>query len=116
MALMVRAVSEVSRVGGERLAHVEAVAERLMGPYHLPAVKEALGCLIPASLHPDLDGKKPKGRAQAGGGPGGVCLKAGQWQIDVGQERDLYGSVALSKAMLVRSRSDGAAPAAVKYV
>ena len=100
MALMLRAVSEVSSVGVERQAQVEAVAQRLMGPYHLPAVKEALGCLIPASLHPDLDGTKPKGRAQAGGGPGGVCLKAGQWQVDVGQERGLYGSVALSKGML----------------
>ena len=61
MALMMRAVSEVSRVGRAVPARVEAVAERLMGPYHLPAVKEALGCLIPASLHPDLDGTKPKG-------------------------------------------------------
>jgi hypothetical protein len=26
---------------------------------HMPALREALGCLIPPALHPTLDGKKP---------------------------------------------------------
>ena len=60
-ALMARAVSEVGRAGESLRAQVEAVGERLLGKYHLPAVKEALGCLIPAALSPELDGKKPKG-------------------------------------------------------
>ena len=33
-------------------------------------------------------------------GPGGVCLQAGHWRINVWEERDLYGSVAVSKGML----------------
>ena len=66
----------------------------------MPAVKEVLGCLIPASLDPELDGVKPKGKAKASGGPGGVCLLAGRWQLDVTQERDLGGETALSKGML----------------
>ena len=56
-ALMARAVSEVGRAGESLRAQVEAVGERLLGKFHLPAVKEALGCLIPAALSPELDGK-----------------------------------------------------------
>ena len=51
MALMARVVAEVCGVGKGSREHVEAVAERLMGTFHLPAVREALGCLIPGSLH-----------------------------------------------------------------
>ena len=72
VALMEKAVSEVGGGQGARRARVEAVARRLLSEYHLPAVKEALGCLIPVGLHPDLDGTKPKGKVQPGSGPGGV--------------------------------------------
>ena len=79
--LMGKAASEVCGAGKLEAWRVDAVASRLLGRLHLPAVQEALGCLIPQSLDPALDGVKPKGRAQAGSGPGGVALDAGQWAI-----------------------------------
>ena len=43
-----------------------AVANRLLGERHMPAVREALGALIPEALHPRLDGRKPRGKPGAG--------------------------------------------------
>ena len=78
-------------MGPDSRAEVErvcmSVAVRLRGDLHMPAVREALGCLIPEGLHPRLDGRKPKGR-----GPGavpertGVHLAAGSWKVDVFEE------------------------------
>ena len=100
-ALMARAVDRVAaRAGAAERPQVEGVARRLLGEYHLPAVQEALGCLIPRALDPELDGKKPKGQAAAGTGPGGVALAAGRWQLNISQEGDLYRPVALSKGLL----------------
>ena len=39
---------------------VRVVAERLQGPLHLPAVREALQCLIPEWLGSCLDGRQKK--------------------------------------------------------
>ena len=60
------------------------VAERLRGPLHEPAVREALGCLIPEWLDPRLDNKKPKGktgwvRGADGCALGGRHLESGRW-------------------------------------
>ena len=97
-ALMARAVDRVAaRAGAAERPQVEGVARRLLGEYHLPAVQEALGCLIPRALDPELDGKKPKGQAAAGAGPGGVALAAGHGQLNISLEGDLYRPVALSK-------------------
>ncbi len=51
-----------------------AVANRLLGEYHMPAVRKALGTLIPEALHPRLDGRKPGGEAWGGGGARGCEL------------------------------------------
>ena len=60
------AAEGLAEASGCDLATVLAVAERLKEAWHLPAVLEAMGCLIPPALHPRLDGLKPKGEAQAG--------------------------------------------------
>ena len=51
---------------------VRAVAERLQGPLHLPAVREALQCLIPEWLDSSLDGGQ---RKTARGDPDRVGVK-----------------------------------------
>ena len=62
-----------------------AVAERLQGPLHAPAVREALQCLIPEWLDSSLDGKQ---RKTARGDPDrvGVRLSAKAWSVDVSTE------------------------------
>lgn len=65
---------------------MQAVAERLQEPFHLPAVREALGCLVPEHLHPRLDGKKPRGLRREGGEHIGVHLEADRWRVDVSEE------------------------------
>ena len=85
------------RIGGnhsQKLAMCRQVAFRLLhdgdGEYHMPAVREALGCLIPEALHPALDNRKPKGGVSAGDlGNLGVHLSAGRWQVDVSLENKL---------------------------
>ena len=64
-----RACEDEGRDGGDR-QQCEGVATRLLRPVdvgggrhvalHVPLVQEKLGCLIPADLHPRLDGKEPK--------------------------------------------------------
>jgi hypothetical protein len=72
-------------------AHEEAarVCERLRDPLHMPAVLEAIGCLIPKSLHRSLDGVKPRGKAQAGAAMGAPTLQAGTWKLDVDDEKSI---------------------------
>ena len=68
---------------------VQGVAERLLGPLHVDRVMEVLGCLIPKSLHPCWDGKKPRGKAGAAVGPVGVYVHAGTWRVDIVEEQEL---------------------------
>ena len=50
---------------------------------HVVEVQETLDCLIPGWLHPDMDGKKPRGKVEAGAGAAAsVELKAGNWRLD----------------------------------
>ena len=77
---------------GERHA-LAAVAERLQQPYHMPAVREALGCLIPEHLHPRLDGKKPRGSGRQGQDHIGVHLEADRWRVDVSEEACLQSDM-----------------------
>jgi hypothetical protein len=72
-----------------RFDHALAVVERLKSPVHMPAVLDALGCLIPRSLHPRLDGVKPKGKAQAGAAVSGPMLVVGGWKMNVDDERSV---------------------------
>ena len=54
----------------------------------MPAVREALGCLILDHLHPRLDGKKRRG-VKGDTTRVGVHLEAGQWKLDVSEEASL---------------------------
>ena len=65
------------------------VADRLQSQWHMPALMEAAGCLIPRDLHPSMDGVKPKGNAKPGGTAGGVSVEAGGWGVQVGDERSI---------------------------
>jgi endonuclease/exonuclease/phosphatase family metal-dependent hydrolase len=66
------------------------VAARLRHDWHMPAVREKLGCLIPLDLHPTLDARASKRKRAVVGGSqglsGGLSLKAGAWELDVFQE------------------------------
>ena len=68
---------------------VQTVAERLLGPLHLPRVKQILGCLIPRELDSRWDGKKPKGRLRSTFAGAGIYLHAGSWRVDIGEEQEL---------------------------
>ena len=62
-----------------------AVAERLQSPLHLPAVREALRCLIPEWLDPALDDKQRKG-PRTDADRVGVKLACKGWSVDVSAE------------------------------
>ena len=76
------------------------VAERLLGRMHLPAVRQTLGCLIPAELHPSLDGRQRRGKARPRGVPGGVKMRASHWQVSVFEEQVFAQGLPLPKDLL----------------
>jgi len=98
--------------GGDPLLLERAmrVAERMQAPtrlddgsdvyLHMPAIKEALGCLIPRDLHPRLDGKTLKGKLAPSAPAGGVYLQAGRWNVSVADERDLHENRALKRGFV----------------
>ena len=97
--LLLKAAREVA-AGDEAFQKVcIAVSARLLGVYHLPAVQEALGCLIPPELDPKQDGKKPKGKQLSADVPSGVTLDAGGWKVDVVEEQAL-AECRLSKGVI----------------
>ena len=102
--------SEVRELGGgdaARVTFLACVAKKLRGELHMPAVREALGCLIPEGLHPRLDGKKPRG-VKGDAERVGVHLEAGRWALDV------YAESAL--AVPGRAMSNGALEFFLKVV
>ena len=88
----------VEQAGGdvEREGFLMSVAQRLRGDLHMPAVREALGCLIPVELHPNLDGRAARARGGGGEDRVGVRLEAGRWKVDVGEVAMLSMAVCLS--------------------
>ena len=84
-----RAVLELAGGDAARLGFLDSVAERLREPLHEPAVREALGCLIPEWLDPREDGKKPKGKTAAEVENVGVPLVADGFRVDVQRQCDL---------------------------
>lgn len=81
-------VQELAGGDASRKAFLLGVADRLRGELHMPAVREALGCLIPEGLHPRLDGKKAKG-VKGDAERVGVHLEADRWTLDVSHESAL---------------------------
>jgi exonuclease III len=95
------AAERLVRDGVCELEEVLAVVDRLRGPLHLPAVLEALGCLIPRALHRRLDGVKPRGNARAGAAVVSAALVVGGWKVNVDDERAVgEAGRALSKGSL----------------
>ena len=83
---------EVERLAGTdvaRVAFLTAVAQRLRGELHMPAVRATLGCLIPEELHPRLDKSKARRSKGAGAERVGVHLEADRWRVDVSEEASL---------------------------
>ena len=67
--------------GPERRAFQD-VEGRLLNELHLPAVKEALGALIPEDLHPGQDDPKRRGKkGVVAAGRVGVTLEASGWGV-----------------------------------
>ena len=62
-----------------------AVAERLQSDLHMPAVREALQCLIPEWLDPSLDDKQRKG-PRSDADRVGIKLSCKGWAVDVSAE------------------------------
>ena len=83
------------------MASAERVAQRLNGPWHRPAVLEALGCLIPRAFHRRQDGKPPPGKAVREPGMM-VHLQAGSWKIDAFEEQALVGLSPGAEARLLK--------------
>jgi len=89
-ALLLKQVRDHSGEDAELRQRTESIARRLLGPWHRPAVLEALGVLIPREYHPRFDGKKPRGRGKREPGMT-VQLQAGAWKIDAFEEQNLLG-------------------------
>ena len=84
-----RAALRVAGDDEELLGALIGVARRLRDDLHMPAVRQALGCLIPEALHPSLDGRRPRSGRAGGEERTGVRLAAGAWQVDVVAEQKL---------------------------
>ena len=107
---MAAAVRDVAGGDPELDERAMRIAVRLQAPtrlpdgtdvyLHMPAVKEAMACLIPRDLHSRLDDKALKGKLAPSAPAGGVNLQAGRWQISVSDEHDLYENRALKKGMM----------------
>ena len=62
------------------------VADRLRQPLHESAVREALGCLIPPELDPNLDGKKTKATPRQAVPAPKLYLHAESWRVNMLEE------------------------------
>ena len=67
---------------------------------HVPLVQEKLGCLIPADLHPRLDGKKPKQNPGAVAAASAVELCCGSWKLKLCEEHALHEKRPLPKGLV----------------
>ena len=86
----------------ERCAKVRG---RLLGALYLPAVEEALGCLIPEGLHPRLDDKR-RNRAEPGAAAERctVNLYAGRFRVSVFAEYALAEGKPMTKQLNPRMK------------
>ena len=88
--------AEVARLVRRRLAQVEAwdgmIEEAVpvdVGELHLPAVKGALGALIPAKLHARFDKSAAKQKIPKDVPVGGSYLRCDGWRVSVYEEESL---------------------------
>ena len=95
-AMVQKAAAELAAERGIELGLCQCVAGRMQSELHMPAVKEALGCLIPADLHSTLDAKSARHR-KMGDVHSEVFLAAGKWRVNVCLEQ------ALSTGRLVKA-------------
>ena len=93
--LLQRIARELAGGDDVELQMLRKVADRLLhdsvpqyGALHMPAVREALGCLIDEDLHWRGDNKQPKGRKRVSDGVEryGVYVSADKWRVDVCEE------------------------------
>ena len=66
-AMLQQVAAELAQDSRFEAALCDRVAERMQSELRMPAVKEALGCLIPEGLHSSLD--TARGRQQKAGRP-----------------------------------------------
>ena len=102
------ACKEEVSFGGD-IQQCQEVAARLLRPVdvgggrqvalHVPLVQEKLGCLIPADLHPRLDGKKPKQNPGAVAAASAVELCCGSWKLKLCEEHALHERRPLPKGL-----------------
>ncbi len=81
---------DVARLVRRRLGQVKSwdgrIEERIpvdVGELHMPAVKAALGALIPANLHPRLDKAVAKGKLAVDVPRGGSFVRFDGWRVSV---------------------------------
>ena len=92
-------VGEVVGEGRINENAAQSVAERLLGPWHVAAVREALGCLIPRELSARFDGRKPpNARGSQDMGPT-LHVTAGGWKVNGFQEEQRLAQGQLSKGL-----------------
>ena len=60
-----------------------------MRPLHMPAVREAMGALVPAALHKSLDAAAKKVKDVFGQVRGGCALRMDKWVVNVSAETAL---------------------------
>lgn len=58
-------------------------------PLHVPAVKEALGCLIPEELHPSLDSAARRMKDEGSEMRGSVHMQSDAWRVSVFEDEAL---------------------------
>jgi len=93
--------TELIGAGMYSQAQVLPIEARLCGPLHVAASRQALGCLIPPELSPDLDTMQSRKRQKAAvAAPGGVQMRAGAWRVSVFEEQCFAQGSAVSKEVL----------------
>ena len=92
-AVRLRQCREMADMIARRFAHrgrwdevVEDVVPSEIQPLHMPAVREALGCLIPEGLHRSLDQAAARAKDDFGGLRGGSVLRMSGWGVSVRAE------------------------------
>ena len=106
---LARVCLDQARGDADLEGHFQAVARRLLGDEiiitrcgreidrnraHLPALREALGCLVPKEFDPYFDKLPPKGKVKAVPEQTALMLTAGSWRVNIFDEQGVtHGSI-----------------------